>query len=262
MPSQTQQTKNDIKILGYSERGLINSLIYELKFSGHGLALLNDLLSMIKFPYLNDTIKFQITEATVFNELNLSDFGQPDIVLLITNNNINQTIFIEAKVKTSQSPCWKIAEHFNLFDEGINKKSVDSSNLFTQLYHKVRFINALKANGIKQLQEGIQFSDSSTKELRKIGYNDIVLKAIEKIMSYSNNVLYVALIPGDDKELEGFYNTTLKSYRPNDLKDWNITNWGYISWQTLEKFCKEKNLETTINNFDFNKSNLKKGQIY
>lgn len=55
-----------MKILGYSERGVINSLFYEMKFSKHNLQLLSDFLSKISFPYRE--LKFKLTGAMVMIE--------------------------------------------------------------------------------------------------------------------------------------------------------------------------------------------------
>jgi len=49
-----------MEILGYSERGLINSLFYEIKYSQNNLEILNSLLSLVSFPY--QEIKFQIAD--------------------------------------------------------------------------------------------------------------------------------------------------------------------------------------------------------
>ncbi|RXG62551.1 hypothetical protein ES695_21510, partial [Candidatus Atribacteria bacterium 1244-E10-H5-B2] len=134
-----------MEILGYSERGLINSLCYELKYSPNNLQLLNNLLSFVSFPY--QTVNFQISEAKILIEQSFSDFGDADLVLLVNNFKSKQVIFIEAKVKTCQRACWNILEEFEKFKEGIEKDEVCSSNLFVQLYHKVRLVKTLQSGG-------------------------------------------------------------------------------------------------------------------
>lgn len=47
--------KNNMDILGYSERGIINSLFYEIKYSQNSINLLKGLLGEVEFP--NNTRK-------------------------------------------------------------------------------------------------------------------------------------------------------------------------------------------------------------
>ncbi|MDD5689578.1 MAG: hypothetical protein PHQ76_04795, partial [Caldisericia bacterium] len=70
-----------MEIIGYSERGLINSLCYELKYSQNNLQLLNNLLSSVSFPYISG-VNFNIAEVKILIEQSFSDFGDADIVLL------------------------------------------------------------------------------------------------------------------------------------------------------------------------------------
>ncbi|MBA7576044.1 hypothetical protein ES695_04275 [Candidatus Atribacteria bacterium 1244-E10-H5-B2] len=244
-----------MEILGYSERGLINSLFCELRYSQDNLQLLNKFLSLVSFPY--QTVKFQISEAKILIEQSFSDFGDPDLVLLVNNLKGKQVIFIEAKVKTSQRVCWNILEEFEEFKRGIEKDEINSSNLFVQLYHKVRLVKTLQTGGIKQLQNGVQFPRCSKKSHRKIGNNKIVLKAVNQLIGYHNEALFIALLPGDDSNLRNFYNSTLKDYVPGGFQEWAIKDWGYISWMRVEEFCRKNNLKGTLKNFKWNE-----GQIY
>ena len=244
-----------MEILGYSERGLINSLCYELKYSPDNLQLLNNLLSLVSFPYR--TVNFQISGAKILIEQSFSDFGDADLVLLVNNFRSKQVIFIEAKVKTYQRACWNIFEEFKELNGGIEKEKVSSSNLFVQLYHKVRLVKTLQTGGIKQLQNGVQFPRCSSKSHRKIGDNKVVLNAVNQLMGYHNEALFIALLPEDDSNLRNFYNSTLKYYDPGGFQEWAIRDWGYISWMRVEGFCRKNNLKGTLKNFKWNE-----GQIY
>jgi hypothetical protein len=75
-----------MKILAYSERGLINSLFYEIMYSGNNsIALLKNLLGKIIFrDKQNKVIDF--SDATIMLEQSFSDFGDCDVVLLLSNN--------------------------------------------------------------------------------------------------------------------------------------------------------------------------------
>jgi hypothetical protein len=244
-----------MEILGYSERGLINSLFYELKYLPDNLQLLNNLLSLVSFPYR--TINFQISEAKILMEQSFSDFGDADLVLLVNNIKSKQVIFIEVKVKTYQRTCWNIFEEFEEFKRGIEKDKINSSNLFTQLYHKVRLVKALQTGGLKQLQTGVQFPRCSSKSYRKIGNNQVVLNAVNQLKNYCNKVLFIVLLPENDSNLSNFCNDILKDYNPEGFQEWDIRDWGYISWTQVEEFCKRNNLKGTLKNFKWNE-----GQIY
>jgi hypothetical protein len=123
-----------MEIFGYSERGIINSLLYEMKFSQNNLQLLNDFLPLVSFPY--QIVNFKISGAKILIEQSFSDFGDADAVLLLNNEGNNQVNFIEAKVKTSQGK-WSIYDEFEKFKSGVPKSEPPkgfSSNLFVQLY--------------------------------------------------------------------------------------------------------------------------------
>jgi len=244
-----------MEILGYSERGIINSLFYETKFSQNDLQLLNDFLSLVSFPYR--AVDFQISDVKILIEPSFSDFGDADAVLLVNNQGYKQVIFIEAKVKTLQKHRWSIFEEFDKFKRGIDENKVNSSNLFVQLYHKVRFIKALQIGGVRQLQDGVQFPRCSSKIVRKIGDNKVVLKAVDQLEGYCKGAFFIALLPDDTSNLRDFYQDTLKDYSPEGFQEWDVGNWGYISWAQVEEFCKRYNLKGALKTFEFNE-----GQIY
>ena len=244
-----------MEISGYSERGVINSLFHEINFSQNNLQLLNDFLSLVSFPYR--TVVFQISDAKILIEQSFSDFGDADAVILVNNQGDKEAVFIEAKVKTSQKPYWSILEEFEDFKSGIKKISVSSSNLFVQLYHKVRLAKALQIGGRRQLQNGVKFPRCSSKTDRKIGNNKVVLKAVEQLEGFCKSPLFIALVPDDISKLRDFYKDTLKGYSPEGFQDWDIRNWGYLSWAQVKEFCEEYSLGVTLKTFEWND-----GQIY
>jgi len=215
-----------MEIVGYSERGLINSLFYEIKYSQNNLTILNNFLSLISFPYQNQEVKFQISNVKILIEQSFSDFGDADVVLLLDNQNEKQVIFIEAKVKTSQKSHWSILNEFEAFKNGQKASKVPegfSSNLFVQLYLKVRLAKALQTGDMKQLEEGLPFPECLSKTSkrthkkllpRKIGDNKVVLKAIDLIKDYCKYPLFIALVPTCISTANGFDPKTLKDYKP------------------------------------------------
>lgn len=248
---------HEMEIIGYSERGVLNSLFYEIKSLPNNLEIINKFLDLISFPYLTNG-NFDIKSANVLIEQSFSDFGTSDIVLTINNNEINQTVFIEAKVKTYQRQSWLIDDEFEDFKSLIKQKeSIPlSSNLFMQLYLKSRLIRELESGGINSLQKGIPFAKCSSKAIRKSGKNEVVLRAIEILQQYCGKVFFVSLVPGDNSELKNFYHNILKNYYPIGFQEWDVTNWGYISWAKVEDFCIKNDLKETQKVFKFNRRQI------
>jgi hypothetical protein len=103
----------------------------------------------------------------------------------------------------------------------------------------------------------VQFPRCSSKIYRKIGNNKVVLKAVNQLMGYCKDALFIALAPDDVSNLRNFYADTLKNYSHEEFQEWDIRNWGYLSWAQVEEFCKRYNLEGTLKIFKWNE-----GQIY
>ena len=256
-----------MEILGYSERGMINSLFYEMKFSQNNLQLFSDFLSLFSFPYR--AVNFQISDAKILIEQSFSDFGDADAVVLVENKSWKQAMFIEAKVRAFKN--WQILIEFEKFTKTSEKirekikrnedaqeiKRKLTSNLFMQLYLKTRMVKTLQKSDVAQLQEGIQFPKVSSKEYRKIGNNKVVLKAVNQLKGYCKDALFIALVPDDVSNLRNFYQGALKDYSPEGFQEWDIRNWGYVTWAQVEEFCKRYDLKVASKTFEFND-----GQIY
>lgn len=247
-----------MEIIGYSERGLLNSLLYEIRYSKNNLRLFNGFLSLISFPYGNE-VCFDINDAKILTEQSFSDFGDADSLLLLDNSQNKQCVFVEAKVKTSQHESWSIKREFTIFEDGIKQNKVSSSNLFVQLYYKVRLIKGLQSETLFK-EEGISFPEcllTKSKRIRRIGKNKVVLRATELLKQYGSHAFFIALIPEDRSEIKHFYQENLRDFKPNGFQEWSVENWGYISWADVEDFCKKQGLKETQKVFKFNK-----GQIY
>jgi hypothetical protein len=248
-----------IKLLGYSERGLVNSLFYELNYKDRGGRLLSLLLNQVYFP--DAERKFEINEALILIEPSLSDFGDADAVLFIKNFGRKQTIFIETKVKTSQKNNWRIHDEFEEFKRGVENERVSSSNLFTQLYHKQRLIQGIREIGVKALgRDGLAFPKCSTKKgPRKIGSNPVVKKAVKRMREYRDRSFFIGVVPENAVNIRKFAKGELKKWSPGNDPHWRwqTSNWGWLTWKAVKKFCIENNLENTLASFEQNK-----GQIY
>lgn len=263
-----------MNVYGYSERGVLNSLLYEILYSNHGDALLSRLITRALFPLTDN--KPSPGAATVFVEQSLSQFGDADAIILMSSNAANCAIFVEAKVQPSRPHGRRrrtrmperllISDQFDKFEAGVKRKSQTdkffSSNIFTQLYHKQRLVSALKSNGIEALQQGIEFPSwsfrtESSRQKRKIGKNSVVLRAVKRIQQHVENVFYLALVPDTDIRAADFFANRLRNVQLPTVPEWDPSFYGYLTWATVKSFCEQNHLAATLDVFAYND-----GQIF
>ena len=251
-----------MEIKGYSERGMVNSLFYEIKCREEREKLLDEFISLIKFPKYFQ--RFKISGATVYIEQSFSDFGSADIVLLVDNQYKRQSFFIEAKVKTETKRAWSIRDEFKSFIGGIKefnytkeRGTIHYSNLFTQLYYKMRMNKALEKEGLTGIKRGVSFAECFGKKKRSIGGNRVVLQAVGDLLKYKDESFFVMLVPDSQKNLEDFFRDIEFNFGASELIEWDTTHWGYLTWDAVERFCERNKLIDTLANFNHNL-----GQIY
>jgi hypothetical protein len=244
-----------VRMCGYSERGIFNALLYEIGFSSDPIHALSGLLSLICVPGM--PLDFSGLEgAEVLVEQSLSDFGDADVILLLHGAGWHRVVFVEGKVKPSQVGSWTARNAWKDF-QARKKGCLDSSNLFTQLYHKVRFISALRDGGIAALQQGVVFPACSKKTQRKLGRNPVVVRATRMIEAYAQEAIYVAVVPDSVGNLGDFFANELVAGPVTDVTGWSTAGWGFLTWEQVEEYCRQHGLERTMRVFDFNR-----GQIY
>lgn len=244
-----------MKVLGYSERGVVNSLFYDIAFSLQPDRLLGDLLATAHFPFQSD-LRFEVRDAKVLLEQSLSDFGDADAILLLRPADTSVAVFTEAKVKPFQVSEWQIQQEYQDFIAGTRTKG-SSSNLFTQLYHKVCLADVLKRGALDGLANGVEFPASSSKATRNIGRNGVVLKAVEELRRYLDQVYFLALVPDDVARVSEFFERVLTRGGPPGYRRWGTSGYGHLSWHEVEDFCKRHDLKQTLAVLEFNE-----GQIY
>lgn len=214
-----------MEILGYSERGIINSFFYEMALINK--STFQSFLKLIK-PLVEGTNlpDFEAKESTTLKiiiEPSFSEFGDSDAVILFEDKNLGNTVlFIEAKVCKRQN--WNFEVNvLNKLCEGIKAINSEnqlklpsgySSNLMIQLYHKYKFIQLIYNN--KCLPSIIDSAiscpispnlKSGEIKCRSIGEHEIVKKIEELLYQHLdccynkefifNNVYYIAIIPSD-----------------------------------------------------------------
>lgn len=231
-----------MKILGYSERGIINSLIFSI---GEKKELMNAFIGKIAIPEI-ELLRDSVKDYTILLEQSFSRFGDSDLVIIIEYEKPikNKVLFIEGKVNTFKGS-WNIQSQFDKYIEPINDENIIKptnywSNLFSQLHLKKLLIENWNS---------IVFEDDfeiNTAYLgnRKIGSNGIVMSALQFIKCDISDAYFVGLIPSAESEIEKFQ------------QNHNTGNY-YISWGKVHQFCKDYKLEKVLDIFNYNE-----GQIY
>jgi hypothetical protein len=238
---------SNIDVRGYSERGMINSICSEIRYSPVGSKLLSDFLDLCTFPHRKpDFTNFR--SATLIVEQSFSDFGDLDLLILL-EGNCAQAVCLEAKVKTYAPSSWTVQKEWKKFREPKNNKD-RRSNLFTQLYRKWL---------LKKVQK--MDEEMAADELARrwsLGDNEVVRKAAHLLSSNCAEAWMVALVPDSKTNTQAFFESELSSPPPG-LSDWEYRDFGYLTWQELAEHCEKHANEwpDTVANFQYNR-----GQIF
>ena len=64
-------------------------------------------------------------------------------------------------------------------------------------------------------------------------------------------------MPDEKDTVEKFYRETLVNISPENIMEWDVSNFGYITWKDIESFCVENQLLNSRKVFKHNT-----GQIY
>ena len=261
IPFNLHALKRSTEVYGYSERGILNSLLYEILYADNGAALFDRLIAEAKFPLTGH--RPSSGAATIFVEQTFArrgGFGDSDAIFLISSEALNYAIFVEAKV-LAQARDWRLPDEFDRFEAGVKRKSQTdksfSSNIFTQLYHKQGLVSALSREGIDVLKQGIEFptwsfNSDSRSRLRKIGQNPVVLRAVDCIQQYNDNVFYLTLIPDTNLRAANFFDRKLRDVQLKTVPEWDPSHYGYLTWATVKSFCAQNHLEATLDVFAYN----------
>jgi hypothetical protein len=233
-------------IYGYSERGIINSIIFSI---GDNVQFMADFISNMNIPALfeNKTP----TEYDVLLEQSFSRFGSADLVIIIKYDKEpknNKVLFIEGKVKTSQKTYWNLENQYEEFKKRNKKKS---SNLFFQLHlKKLLFTNAEKIDTALKVNEELDITEEWYDTKRKIGKNVIVEKAFDMINC--SEAFYIGIIPSSVDDIKDFLKKIKKS-----KDDPIVEHIHLVSWHTVQDFCKLEKLQNLFSNvklnFEYNK---------
>jgi len=228
-----------LEVIGYSERGAVNALVYELKYRAP--QLLAQLLSKALWPFTQGPDIRQETDITVLVEQSLSDFGDADLIFLWENPGTDSKGLIFCEVKRGTD--WTLAKQWADFLTGVrDNDSRVCSNLFGQLYLKMSYVQAAK-QGV--LEEGIAldppFHKREGKATRKIGSNPVVQRASNQISSHLSTVHYLIVAPEECGPGVTSVLETARQYK-RAPPYWDYSSAGYLSWPQIAAFAQEHGL--------------------
>ena len=216
-----------MKIIGYSERGMLNSIIYSMNT--------NQMKKFIALITKKDDEFILDDSIEILIEQSLSDFGDADLIIMYSTQTKKHTLFIEAKVKTYSQGRWSLVLEYNRFKDE-NRKN-NGSNLFRQLALKKSLVTEKNCanTGIKIIDKKV----SGNKDIKRIGSNEVVLKAFKKIVM-SDEYQYIGIIPVNEIDFESLAID----------KDYSYIK--FIKWCDIYSFIQNESIIQAQNNFEFN----------
>ena len=223
--------KREMKIITYSERGIVDSLVYSLNDD-----LTKELLVISKI----EDVKNRLTDFCFYLEPSLSEFGDPDLLISYKRNDEPVVVFTEAKV-SNNSKYWTLKRQYDNYRASKNI----GSNFFRQIGLKHLLIekrsvniNDLSKKGVSTLETRIMGRSKS----KKIGTNKIVRKLYVSVIRTAKHFEYLGLLPEA--------NTKNFSYVEDDKKIFSKLN--FLTWKQIEDFADKHNLIELKNNFNWN----------
>ena len=227
----------DSNVFFYSERGLINCLVLDLKNDAEKTKYF---LKLIKFGIDEQTPEWvdKVISVDWYVEFSASEFGNPDLIADIHCTDGHRVIFFEAKLKSYIKTSAEIDfnQNFNSENDGILKGKTSTIN--AQLALRYRLANTLKlANWVElqnseepQLEErrdiAIQYKDMfkairQSKTGRRI-HNDKMIAVFGNIMKSNPDFYFVAMT----FETEEHIFKMVGNNNPNLLPPIGIDQWN------------------------------------
>lgn len=261
-----KQNSNEITLLGYSERGVMNALFYGIAYHGSE----NDLQKFLNLAVGEDAGSY--SDFEIIMEGSLSDFGDSDAIIIAKrkNNEMDQTVFfIEAKVSNGDKNN-TLENRYKEFQKDFNgniRKEGYSSNLLYQLCLKHYLFKLTREK--EKISDLSKFKDEESlkgliisagcenyndyiklkggNKLRKFGKNPVVHEFIKKI-SDCKNAHFIAILPDPknyiNKHRDSILNSDNEIIQQTDLKN----NLHFVSWYQIMELEIEKLNDTITQN--------------
>lgn len=249
-----------MELLGYSERGFINALLYETAYRDPEASreLVKGLFGLVKWPLSSPPDALFDRCATIFVEQSFSDFGDADGLFLFSFGEGGGSVFLEGK----RGQDYTLRRAWGRFIDSYRSRRRSrglTSNLFCQVYFKQRLANALAAGSGEDVGEGLIFEApfELASRRRKIGDNPVVLASADKLRAYLGEVYFLLMVPEPwTVDLERWWLREVAAASPAPAS-WDVSRWGMISIPEIVRFCQRTGLARTLEVVQHNE-----GQLY
>lgn len=242
-----------VRLLGYSERGMINALCDDMAHAPDTARAVFSFLSWFDFPGSLQPDFSNIENTTLLVEQSFSDFGDLDLLILVENQDKRlQAVLIEAKVSNDTSSWATVEDRWTEFLSMLDGGAWNTSNLFVQLHRKVRLVESLSK--LSNRNDADLFVPRGS-----CGQNAVVQRAVEELKKYlgDGNVWFGAILPDSPADLETFSRDTLRtSTVAQNLPTWDPSRWGFLSWRAIDENTNQ-GWPRTQHAFEWNR-----GQVY
>jgi hypothetical protein len=248
-----------MKILGYSERGFINGLLYEVAYREPDKAreLVRKLFALVEWPIDKPPADLFDACETILVEQSFSDFGDADGLFLFAAGADGAAVFFEGK----RGEDYTLERAWKKFIGSFWSKARSSgltSNLFCQVYFKQQLAQALRAESREDVEQGLTIEPpfDLVGKKRKIGDNPVVLSSVEMVRKHLGDVRYVLMVPEPwTDDLKAWWCREVAAVSPAP-REWNISRWGIITIPEIVQFCRKNGLVRTLDVVEHNERQL------
>jgi len=249
-----------MRILTYSERGLLNSVIYSIAASSEPDHLVIEFLKLAEWA--DGKSRFPANEmplsVTILLEQSFSEFGTSDIVMLLDGAGSRSVVFGEAK----RGPKWTFAQEWKAFLQAVQNPDTPrrvTSNIFGQLYLRSRLVDALAEMGPEGCCAPFEPPLAIIKRpggTRYLGSNRVVLSAAGMIEPFLDSAHYLMIIPSDRPEDDLDLLKKAVHHPAVKLTGWDSSTWGILPLQQVFDFCRQEQLQHALDVIKFNEGQL------
>lgn len=224
-------------IIHYSERGVVNCIVSTISQNANLAKKFVDsmvLLDDFDCPLVNSHISF--SEIRYLVEPSLSDFGNPDLVIIAKEEKLNQShiFFVEAKIGTYIDSAFPI----DTTNRDLDKPKTSCINIQLSLKH--RFSNALMdPNNIASFDEKSHYvydvnnngEPLSGRRLKK----DNLVRFWKSLIVPSPKFYYVALVNEDTRGIPSNSFPLVSTSSAGQAREWGEmrSRFGIITYQKL-----------------------------
>jgi len=244
-----------MRILTYSERGLLNSVIYSMAASSEPDRLVIEFLKLAewaggKSPLPASEMPLSVT---VLLEQSFSEFGTSDIVMLLDGAGSRSVIFGEAK----RGPKWTLDQEWEAFLQAVQEPDTArrvTSNIFGQLYLRSRLVDALAEMGSEGCCAPFEppLTIKRPRGTRYLGSNRVVLSAARMVEPFLESAHYLMIIPSDRPEDDLDLLKEAAHHPAVKLTGWDSSTWGILPLQQVFDFCRQEQLQHALDVIKFN----------